>query len=55
MELNAGTVASLLRVAANESATLAQFLNDLDGWDGSDCDTGTNAAHTPPWQALSNV
>ena len=51
MELNAGTVASLLRVAAHESATLAQFLNDLDGWDGSDCDTGTNAAHTLAFMA----
>ena len=32
--------------AAEEARRLAPFLNDLDGWDGSDCDTGSNAAAT---------
>ena len=46
MSLRAHTLAAALRLAAEESATLRTFLDDLDGWDDKDCDTGTNAHHT---------
>lgn len=46
MELNASVIIAACRVGAEEAARLAPFLDDLDGWDGADCDTGTNAAAT---------
>lgn len=46
MSITAATLARALEDAATEAGTLARFLDDLDGWDGSDCDTGTNAART---------
>lgn len=46
MSLRAHTLAVALRLAADESATLRTFIDDLDGWDDKDCDTGTNAHHT---------
>lgn len=46
MSLRAHTLAAALRLAAEESATLRTFIDDLDGWDGKDCDTGSNAHHT---------
>lgn len=46
MSLRAHTLAAALRLAAEESATLRTFIDDLDGWDDRDCDTGTNAHHT---------
>lgn len=46
MSLRAHTLAAALRLAAEESATLCTFIDDLDGWDDKDCDTGTNAHHT---------
>ena len=46
MELNASVIIAACRAGAEEAARLAPFLDDLDGWDGADCDTGTNAAAT---------
>jgi len=46
MELNAAVIIEACRAGAEEAARLAPFLDDLDGWDGADCDTGTNAAAT---------
>lgn len=46
MTLSAHTLARALRFAADEAHTLTRFLDDLDGWDGADCDTGTNAQLT---------
>ncbi|MDC4233109.1 hypothetical protein M3T53_05200 [Actinomyces sp. B33] len=46
MPLTASSLAAALASAADEADRLAPFLNDLDGWDGSDCDTGANAAQT---------
>lgn len=46
MPLSSRALARSLELAAVEAATLAGFLNDLDGWDGSDCDTGANARLT---------
>lgn len=46
MDLNASVVIQACRVGAEEVARLAPFLDDLDGWDGADCDTGMNAAAT---------
>ncbi|WP_165218299.1 DAK2 domain-containing protein [Schaalia sp. ZJ1691] len=46
MPLTAATLQDALGAAADEASRLAPFLNDLDGWDGCDCDTGSNAAHT---------
>ena len=46
MTLSAHTLARALRLAADEAHTLTRFLDDLDGWDGADCDTGTNAQLT---------
>lgn len=46
MALNGITLARTLECAAAETQTLSRFLNDLDGWGGVDCDTGTNAALT---------
>lgn len=46
MSITAATLARALSDAANETRILAPFLDDLDGWDGCDCDTGTNAART---------
>lgn len=46
MPLTARTLARALGDAAAEAKNLARFLDDLDGWDGFDCDTGTNAART---------
>lgn len=45
-ELNAHALVRALGLAADEARTLCRFLDDLDGWDGSDCDTGTNARLT---------
>lgn len=46
MEPTAGTLAETLRTAADEAGRLRAFIDDLDGWDGQDCDTGSNAALT---------
>ena len=46
MEPQASVLAAAMASAAEEARRLAPFLNDLDGWDGSDCDTGSNAAAT---------
>ncbi|MDN6795600.1 MAG: DAK2 domain-containing protein, partial [Propionibacterium sp.] len=46
MEPTAGTLAETLRTAAEEAHRLRAFIDDLDGWDGQDCDTGSNAALT---------
>ena len=46
MELNAAVIIEACRAGAEEAARLAPFLDDLDGWDGADCDTGANAAAT---------
>lgn len=46
MTIDASTLARALDAAACESSTLSRFLDDLDGWNGSDCDTGSNAALT---------
>ena len=46
MELNASVIIAACRAGAEEATRLAPFLDDLDGWDGADCDTGTNAAAT---------
>lgn len=46
MEANASVIIAACRAGAEEAARLAPFLDDLDGWDGADCDTGTNAAAT---------
>ena len=46
MEPQASVLAAAMASAAEEARRLAPFLNDLDGWDGSDCDTGLNAAAT---------
>lgn len=46
MEPNASVMIEACRAGAEEAARLAPFLDDLDGWDGADCDTGTNAAAT---------
>lgn len=46
MSLNAATLHGAFVTAAEEAKRLAPFINDLDGWDGSDCDTGSNAHHT---------
>ena len=46
MTIDASTLAQALEAAACESATLSPFLDDLDGWNGCDCDTGANAALT---------
>lgn len=46
MPLITATLARALATAAEESRVLAPFLDDLDGWDGHDCDTGTNAHRT---------
>lgn len=46
MEPNASVMVEACRAGAEEAARLAPFLDDLDGWDGADCDTGTNAAAT---------
>lgn len=43
MPLSAATLAAALRTASGETLRLRAFLDDLDGWDGQDCDTGTNA------------
>ncbi|HEY0259528.1 MAG TPA: hypothetical protein VGC18_06715 [Lacisediminihabitans sp.] len=39
-------MAEALSIAAGESRRLRAFVDDLDGWDGQDCDTGTNALLT---------
>ncbi len=46
MELNAAVIIEACRAGAEEAARLAPFLDDLDGWDGADCDTGSNGAAT---------
>lgn len=46
MSLSATTLAATLRTASGETRRLRAFLDDLDGWDGQDCDTGTNAELT---------
>ena len=46
MELNASVIIEACRAGAEEAARLAPFLDDLDGWDGADCDTGSNGAAT---------
>lgn len=46
MSLTARTLADTLRLAAEEAATLRRFIDDLDGWDGHDLDTGSNAARS---------
>ena len=46
MPLTAATLATALRTAVAELRTLRAFIDDLDGWDGEDCDTGTNALLT---------
>lgn len=46
MSLTANTLAQTLRLAAEEAQTLRTFIDDLDGWDGKDLDTGTNASRT---------
>lgn len=53
MSLRAHTLAAALRLAAEESATLRTFIDDLDGWDDKDCDTGTNAHHTLTYMAAA--
>ncbi|WP_026459396.1 hypothetical protein [Schaalia vaccimaxillae] len=53
MSLNASTLATALDAAAEEASRLAPFLNDLDGWNGSDCDTGSNAHLTLLAMAVS--
>lgn len=45
-ELSAHTLALTLTTAATELAKLRPFLDDLDGWNSHDCDTGTNALLT---------
>lgn len=46
MTFTARTLADALRLAADEAQTLRTFIDDLDGWDGKDLDTGTNAWRT---------
>lgn len=46
MDLNASVIIEACRAGAEEAARLAPFLDDLDGWDGADCDTGSNGAAT---------
>lgn len=46
MQFTAHTLAQTLRLVADETATLRTFIDDLDGWDGKDLDTGTNAFRT---------
>lgn len=46
MPFTAHTLAQTLRLVADETATLRTFIDDLDGWDGKDLDTGTNAFRT---------
>lgn len=46
MALTADTLARTLHLAAEEAQTLRSFLDALDGWDGKDLDTGTNAFRT---------
>lgn len=46
MLFTAHTLAQTMRLAADEAATLRTFIDDLDGWDGKDLDTGTNALRT---------
>ena len=53
MPLSAATLAAALRNAAGETLRLRAFLDDLDGWDGQDCDTGTNAHLTLSAMAAS--
>ena len=43
MPLTASTLATTLDIATEEMTRLAPFLDDLDGWNGGDCDSGTNA------------
>lgn len=43
MPLSAATLAATLETTRGETRRLRAFLDDLDGWDGQDCDTGTNA------------
>lgn len=53
MPLSAATLAAALRTADGETLRLRAFLDDLDGWDGQDCDTGTNAHLTLSAMAAS--
>lgn len=46
MPLTAATWAGALHLACEEADRLRAFIDDLDGWDGQDCDTGTNAVLT---------
>jgi hypothetical protein len=41
--LTAATWAATLRLAAEELGRMRVFIDDLDGWDGEDGDTGSNA------------
>ncbi|PID97604.1 MAG: hypothetical protein CSA82_03250 [Actinobacteria bacterium] len=46
MSLKAGTLARALRTASDETGRLRTFFDDLDGQNGRDCDTGSNAELT---------
>ncbi len=46
MPLTAAVWAETLRSTAEELDRMSAFIDDLDGWDGQDCDTGTNARLT---------
>ena len=46
MTITSHHLAQALRIAADEVQRLHVFLDDVDGWNGSDCDTGGNAAAT---------
>ncbi|MDO4260361.1 MAG: DAK2 domain-containing protein [Actinomycetaceae bacterium] len=53
MTVDAQTLILAIRTAAEEARRLASFVDDLDGWEMGDCDTGTNAYRT--LQAISRA